>query len=335
MAENVEKIPLGVSSCLLGEKVRFDGGHKRNDFVVSQLNQFFEFKSFCPEMSIGLGVPREPIRLVLDVDENVKGSVEEITKDELHQKLRVVGTKNPALDVTKDLTQCAQEQQSWIESVYGYILKKDSPSCGMERVKYYKNDHPQRSDGRGVFAATMMRNNPLLPVEEEGRLNDARIRENFVLRVYTWHRWKALVESGITAKKIVEFHSRQKFLLMSRSQKLYRELGRLVSNIPKETLQDFADEYIAALMSGLKVIATRKNHVNVLHHIQGYLKDDIDGDDKQEIVKVIGDYRNRLVPLVVPVTLLRHYFRKNPDDYIGNSWYLSPYPDELGLQNNL
>lgn len=322
-SDTQQKLAIGVSSCLLGERVRYDGGHKRDSFILDKLAPFAEFKSFCPEMHIGLGVPREPIRLVMNTREG-----------EYQHQIRVVGTKNSTLDVTDKLRACARTQQSWIGDLDAYIFKKDSPSCGMERVKFYKDGHPVRNGGTGIFAQGVMQNNPLLPVEEEGRLNDLRLRENFIQRIYIYREWKQLCASGLDAGKLVGFHSRIKYVLMSRSQKLYRELGRTVANMPRE-LSGFAEAYIAAVMEGLKKVATRKNHVNVLQHIQGYLKENIEREDKQELAQVINDYRIEKVPLVVPLALLRHYFRKHPDRYIANSWYISLYPDTLALQNSL
>lgn len=318
-----KKIILGISSCLLGENVRFDGGHKRDAFILEKLNSFASFKSFCPEMSIGLGVPREPIRLVMNTSDG-----------EYQNAIRVVGTKNPQLDVTDKLQSCAEQQQAWLHNLDGYILKKDSPSCGMDRVKYYKDGHPVRTGGVGIFAKTLMHNNPLLPVEEEGRLNDLRLRENFIQRVYIYHHWKLLTESSLNARALVNFHSRIKYVLMSRSQKLYKELGQKIANIPKD-INNFSHQYILSVMSGLQKVASRKNHVNVLQHIQGYLKKNLDSEDKRGFVQVIGDYREGRVPLVVPLTLLQHYFRKYPDSYIANSWYVSLYPEELALRNSL
>jgi uncharacterized protein YbgA (DUF1722 family)/uncharacterized protein YbbK (DUF523 family) len=314
---------IGISSCLLGERVRYDGGHKLDAFVSQTLQPFAQFKSFCPEMAIGLGVPREPIRLVIN-------SQHEFYPNEL----RVLATRNPELDFTDELRECARSQQDWLQQLDAYIFKKDSPSCGVQRVKVFKDGHPGREGGTGIFADTVMRNNPLLPVEEEGRLNDARLRENFIQRLYVYREWKALRRGGLSAGKLVQFHSRLKYVLMSRSQTLYRELGRKMANIPAD-LQPFAEDYIAATMSGLKKVSSRKNHVNVLQHLQGYLKTKLDGDDKQALAKLIHDYREQKIPLIVPITLLRHYFRKHSDDYIAKSWYLNLYPDELALLNNI
>lgn len=317
MSDTQVKIPIGISSCLLGEQVRYNGGHKKQPYIVNTLGKFFEFKPFCPEVSIGLGIPREPIRIVMD------GS-------ELAPNFRVVGTNSPDLDVTDDLTDCAQQQQPWVQELCGYIFKKDSPSCGMERVKAYRKSQPLRQ-GVGIFAKVLMENNPLMPCEEEGRLNDLRLRENFIERVYVYYRWRQAVNDGLTPKALIDFHSRHKFIVMSHSQKGYRELGRLLADIPKTDFDKFAASYISQLMAVLKSPASRKNHINVLQHLQGYLKSSLDAEDKQEMLHAIEACRNKSAPLTIPRTLLRHHFRKYPDPYIQQSYYLSPYPDELNF----
>lgn len=311
------KIPIGISACLLGEQVRFDGGHKHQKYITQNLGHYFSYHSFCPEVAIGLGIPREPIRLVLS--------------DEKQRPVRVVGTKTENIDVTEQLIDCANEQQSWLSGLSGYILKKDSPSCGMERVKAYRAGHPTRK-GVGLFAATLMANNPLLPVEEEGRLNDKLLRDNFIERVYVYHRWRELNSGNLTPKALVEFHTRHKFLAMAHSQKDYRSLGRMVAAIPKSGLESYAQEYISALMRCLKKPATLKNHINVLQHIQGFLSKQIDAGDKREMFEAIENCRLRKAPLTVPRTLLRHHFRKFPNAYIADSYYLSPYPEDLAHQ---
>lgn len=313
MAEQ-ENILIGVSSCLLGEQVRFDGGHKHQKYLSQKLARFFSFRPFCPEVAIGLGIPREPIRLVMD--------------ESGPEPIRVVGTKNPTLDVTEALIDCASQQQEWLSQLCGYIFKKDSPSCGMERVKAYRKSQPTRQ-GVGLFAKTVMANNPLLPVEEEGRLNDADLRDSFIERVYVYHRWRQLVASGVTAKKLVDFHSRHKFLAMAHNQQRYRQLGQYIAAIPKQGIDQYAEGYISQLMTCLKKPATLKNHINVLQHLQGFLSDHIDAGDKQEMVLAIENCRLRKAPLTIPKTLLRHHFRKYPNDYITDSYYLAPYPDEL------
>jgi uncharacterized protein YbgA (DUF1722 family)/uncharacterized protein YbbK (DUF523 family) len=312
-----EKIPVGISSCLIGEKVRFDGGHKQNRYIIDTLGQYFDFRPFCPEMAIGLGVPRDTIRLV-----------------EFDGGIEAVGVKNQQHNVTRELVDIAEAQKSWHQEIFGYIVKKDSPSCGMERVKVWGKDQAQRR-GTGLYTATMMRNFAELPVEEEGRLGDPLLRENFVQRVYIHKRWRDMLESGLDWASLTEFHARHKLILFSHSQELGRQLGRELSEAHKEPVDDYAPRYLAQLMKILKKTARRSNHVNVLEHIRGYLKDSLDTDDKAELTQSIENYRLGLLPLIVPITLLRHHFRKTPNEYIERSYYMRPHPDELMLLNSL
>lgn len=314
------KIPVGISSCLLGENVRFDGGHKQHSYVQKTLGEYFEFRAFCPEVAIGMGIPRKPIRLV-----RMGGS----------EETRCVSTVDASKDYTDALSNIADQQAHRHRELCGYILKRASPSCGMERVKVYSDKGMPFNDGVGIYAAGLMKNYPELPVEEEGRLGDSRLRENFIQRVYVMWRWKQLLEDGVTVGKLVDFHARHKLIIMSHDQQDYRQLGKLVAGIRKDTLQQMLPVYLHELMSALKKIATIGNHVNVLQHIQGYLKQSLDKDDKQELVQCIEDYRRGVVPLIVPITLLNHHFRRNPDDYIDRSWYMKPYPSELSLTNQI
>jgi uncharacterized protein YbgA (DUF1722 family)/uncharacterized protein YbbK (DUF523 family) len=310
-------IKIGVSSCLLGENVRFDAGHKKNAFITGMLNDYFNFVPFCPEMHIGLGVPRETIRLSL-VDDQV----------------RCIGTKSSSLDVTDKLTVAAEEQSHWHQELSGYILKKDSPSCGMERVKVYRKNAADRI-GVGIYAKKLMENFPHLPVEEEGRLLDAKLRENFIQRVYIYVRWQQMTSQNFALKDIQKFHAQHKYILMSHDQKQAKELGSLLAQSSDQPVSQLAETYLEKMMITLKKIATRENHMNTLQHIQGYLKKDIDKDDKAELVGTFTDYKNGLLPLIVPITLLRHHFRKHPNEYITQSYYMSPYPGELMLLNNI
>ena len=316
-AENREKILIGVSSCLIGEKVRFDGGHKQSRYIIDTLGQYFSFRPFCPEMAIGLGVPRETIRLV-DVD----------------GRRRAVGNKTPDLDVTDALIQSAHDQADWHARIYGYIVKKDSPSCGMERVRVYQGEQPQRI-GAGLYTETMMHRIPALPVEEEGRLGDPVLREGFVKRVFIYKRWQDMLAAGLDWAALTDFHARHKLILYSHSQSLGRELGRELSGAHEQPIEDYAPRYLETMMQILRISAKRSNHVNVLEHIRGYLKRDLDRDDKQELSDSIENYRRGLLPLIVPITLLRHHFRKYPNEYIERSYYMQPHPDELMLLNSL
>jgi uncharacterized protein YbgA (DUF1722 family)/uncharacterized protein YbbK (DUF523 family) len=311
----MKKIPIGISSCLLGENVRYDGGHRLDAYITGTLGEYFEFHPFCPEMGIGLGAPRPTLHLV-----------------KIDDAVRCVGIKNPDWDVTEPLRSYAKQQENLHANFCGYILKKNSPSCGMESVKVY-NDKQPRADGVGIYAAEMMRLNPLLPVEEEGRLGDPDLRGNFIQRVYILYRWKAMLAEGLTASSLTKFHARHKLIIMSHED--YRDLGQLLADDTKANLAQVAEQYIAQLMTTLKKPATRKNHVNVLQHIQGYQKKDLSADDKAELCEVIERYRKGYVPLIVPLTLLKHHFRKSPDPYIEESYYLSPYPQELQLINQL
>ncbi|QFU77707.1 DUF1722 domain-containing protein [Halioglobus maricola] len=313
------KIPLGISSCLLGQKVRFDSGHKHNPYITQNLGEFFSFQAFCPEVSIGLGTPREPIRLVNNADDD---------------SVRCVGTKDPSLDVTDELVASARAQASWVSSVYGYIFKKDSPSCGMERVKVYRKSSATR-DGRGMFAGEIMDMFPNLPVEEEGRLNDARLRENFVKRVFFYKRWCDLISDQPEKRDLVEFHARNKLIYMSHNQTKARELGRLVADIGGQDIDTFCESYLAGVTEIMQKPASRRNHCNVLSHIQGYLKRKLDADDRAELDQMIEQYRLGYIPLIVPITILRHHFRKTPDPYINQSYYMQPHPQELMLHNQL
>ncbi|HPE59842.1 MAG TPA: DUF523 and DUF1722 domain-containing protein [Thiolinea sp.] len=312
-----QKIPVGISSCLLGERVRFDGGHKHNPYIVQTLGQFFDFVPFCPEVAIGLGVPRPTIQLVQAGD-----------------GVRCQGVRDASLDVTGPLVACAEAQLARVSELCGYVFKKDSPSCGMERVKVYgEPNRPPARNGTGIYAAVLQQAFPWLPVEEEGRLGDPVLRENFIRRVFVLQRWFRLQQQGLTLAALTRFHARHKLILMSHDQNRARELGRSLARVRAGQLPAYAGEYRLQLMDILRIRATRGNHVNVLEHIRGYLKQELGALDKAELSEVIESYRQGHVPLIVPVTLLRHHFRHFPDRYVGDSWYMQPHPGELMLLN--
>lgn len=311
----MNKIPIGISSCLLGQPVRFDGGHKLDSYITGTLSQYFDFRPFCPEVGIGMGTPRPTIQLV-----------------KIDNMIRSVGAKKPEMDVTDSLRDFANRHRAEQSELCGYIFKKDSPSCGMERVKVYVNNQPQKT-GTGIYAAEVIRQNPLLPVEEEGRLGDPRLRENFIQRVYVYHRWKRLLSEGLTPAGLTRFHARHKLIIMSHVN--YLDLGKMLANVGKSDIESIAQAYISGLMRSLKKVASRANHVNVLQHIQGYLKNELSVDDKAELCELIERYRQGEIPLIVPITMLKHHFRKNPNTYIEESYYMSPYPQELKLTNEL
>lgn len=315
MNTDLEKPQIGISSCLLGFEVRYDGSHKRHSYIEQSLGQYFQFRPFCPELESGMGVPRPTIQL-----------------RETELGIRAVGVKDHDFDVTERLQAVSRQQDDWLGGLCGYILKKDSPSCGMERVKVYRGDVPHKI-GSGLFAEHLKQHYPLMPLEEEGRLGDPALRENFVQRVFVMQRWWQLRANALTSNDLMVFHSRHKLIAMSHDQNQARELGRLVAEVRADNIETIADHYIAGLMKCLKVVATRGNHVNVLQHIQGYLKQALDSDDKQELMESIENYRLGMLPLIVPLTLLRHHFRRQPDSFIDRSYYMLPHPAELGLLN--
>ncbi len=312
------QVRLGVSACLLGAKVRFDGGHKRNRFLIEELGSHFEFVPFCPEVAIGMGTPRPSIRLVGDVEAP-----------------RALGTRDDGLDVTDALQAYSDNRARRLQGLSGFIFKKDSPSCGMARVKVYSEKGMPQRDGVGIFARAVQQANPLLPVEEEGRLNDSVLRENFVSRVFVYARWQALRQQGLSKKGLLDFHTRHKLLLMAHSPVAYRELGRSLAQLDHATLDELADGYIERVMQVLKTPASRKRHVNVLQHLLGYLRKHVDAANRADLVGVIDDYRRGMVPLVVPVTLLQHHFHSNPHPWISRQVYMKPHPRELMLRNTL
>lgn len=313
-----QKIVLGISSCLLGQEVRFDSSHKHNRYITDTLGEYFDFQPFCPEVAIGLGIPRPPIRLV-----------------RIDDQIRVRGVREPDKDVTEALTSYAQTAASACTHLSGYIFKSKSPSCGMERVKVYNEQGNPVDAAAGVYAAGIMQQYPSLPVEEEGRLMDPHLRENFIERVFIYHRWQQYQQQGLTAASLVDFHTRHKFIIQAHDESVYRQLGRLVADAGKASLSDTAEQYITLMMQALKKLATNKTHTNVLQHIMGFLKDNMSADDKQELLGVIDDYRRKQLPLVVPVTLIKHFLRLHPNDYISAQYYLDPHPREFMLRNHI
>lgn len=311
-----ERPLIGISSCLLGRKVRYDGTAKRDRWIVERLGKYVDYQPICPEVAIGLGTPRAPIRLV--------GTPEH---------MRVLGVDDPAVDVTEALENFAWNTAGQLGAISGYVFMSKSPSCGMERVKLYNDKGHAEKKGVGAYARVLMETLPNLPCEEEGRLIDPVLRENFVNRVFAYRRWQSLCAGGLSAQALIDFHARHKYMVMAHSEAAYRRLGRLLSQLKGVDFEKLADVYEAEFMSALKRRVGRKRHVNVLQHIQGYLKARIDGGDKRELAESIEAYRREEVPLVVPTKLLRHYFRRHPDDYVDRQWYLDPYPEPLGLRN--
>jgi len=314
-----ERVRLGISACLLGEEVRYDGGHKRDGFLTGTVGRFVEWVPVCPEVEAGLGTPREPIRLV-----SAAG------------RIRVLGVKTNG-DVTGQLQKLSVRRVAELAamSLDGYVLKKDSPSCGLLRVKVYSDQGPPIRSGRGIFASTLAESLPLLPLEEEGRLQDPTLREGFIERVFAHRRLRELLSKPLRLGALVDFHARHKLQLMVHSPDAYRRLGRLVANAKGRPSRDLAKEYGEAFMGALAVPASRGRHVNVLQHIAGYFQDRIDAAARRDIADTIEDYRRGLVPLVVPITLVTHHARTCEIQYLLTQAYLQPHPKELMLRNHV
>ena len=313
-------IQIGISACLLGDQVRYDGGHKRLPFATDELSRHFNFVKVCPEQAIGMGVPRPTIRLVGAPDDP-----------------RLQGSKEgPELDVTDQMQVFASDMAGKLGHISGYILCAKSPSCGMERVPVVSETGQGLGKvGVGIYARKLMEALPLLPVEENGRLNDLPLRENFVLRVVAYSRWQALQADGLTVSALQEFHRRHKFLLLAHNQSIYRELGPLVADTVANNLDDNAGEYIRRFMDALKKPANTKNHRNVLMHIQGFFKEHLEKDDRAQLTKVIEDYSDELLPLLVPLEMLAMFLKKYQVDYLLDQYYFEPYPRDLKLRVGL
>ncbi|NTV50440.1 MAG: DUF523 and DUF1722 domain-containing protein [Geobacteraceae bacterium] len=311
-------IKIGVSACLLGEHVRYDGGHKHDRYITDTLGKYFSFVPVCPEVGCGLPIPREAMRLEGD-----------------HLAPRLM-TRQTRLDKTEQMSgYCAAKiRELENEELCGFIFKKDSPSSGLFRVKVYNNGQAVKN-GVGLFAAAMVHRFPLLPMEEEGRLNDPDIRENFIERVFSYRRWKNFLMGKLTIGQLVEFHTAHKLLMMAHSPQIYREMGVLVAHASDLKQAELLQRYEEFFMKGLTLHATVKKNTNVLQHIMGYFKQQLSADEKVELLDVIGQYHDHLLPLIVPMTLLRHYIGKYDQQYLKGQVYLSPHPSQLMLRNHV
>ena len=310
-------VRLGISACLLGDQVRYDGGHKKNAFAVDKLAPLVEFVRVCPELELGLGVPREPIRLVQQED-NVR-----------------LMTSNTKEDLTARMESYAEERIDRLEKMGldGFILKKDSPSCGMERVKIHMDNGHNQKVGKGVFAKVLMRRMPLLPVEEEGRLCDPVLRENFMQRVFAYRRLREMFSGSWRVNELVRFHEQEKLLLLSHNPEGCRSLGRLVGQVRQLTREEVTEQYQRQFMETLSVKVTPRRHCNVLHRMVGFFSESLSSEQREEMMGVIEDFRQQLVPLVVPLTLMQHYVSRFKVAYLGRQSYLAPVPKQLMCRN--
>jgi uncharacterized protein YbgA (DUF1722 family)/uncharacterized protein YbbK (DUF523 family) len=314
-----ERIRLGISACLLGERVRFDGGHKRDPFLVESLGQFVEWVPVCPEVESGLDAPREAMRLV-----QVEGQV------------RLLTTRTTQ-DQTDNMRRYARRRVDELadDELCGFVLKKDSPTCGLERVKVYGTGGVPAKSGRGLFADALVTRFPMLPVEEEGRLNDPRLRENFVERIFAYRRLTAVFAARWSMGDVVRFHTAHKLTLMAHMPEAYLRLGRLVASGKSMARREFQDRYSFEFMTALSTLATPRRQANVLQHMLGYFKEALDAESRAELLALIQDYAGERVPLVVPLTLFGHHIRRCGVPYLANQVYLRPHPVELMLRNHV
>ncbi len=315
----MEKIRLGISSCLLGNNVRYDGGHKLDKFLTDTLGKYVDYVPVCPEVECGLSIPRPSMRL--------EGTPES-------SRLIVTATRE---DLTEQMVRWAKKRVAELEeeSLCGFIFKSDSPSSGMERVKIYGEKSMPVKNGVGIFAKIFMEHFPLLPVEDEGRLHDPGLRENFIERIFALKRWRETLSTKNFKKSLIDFHTKHKLLILAHSTKHYQMMGKLVAAQKNFTLRDMLTQYQELLLEALKIKATPAKHVNVLQHMMGYFKEQLSPDEKKELLELITNYRNGYIPLVVPVTLISHYVRKHGEPYLKEQTYLNPHPSELQLRNHV
>jgi uncharacterized protein YbgA (DUF1722 family)/uncharacterized protein YbbK (DUF523 family) len=315
----MEKIKLGISTCLLGENVRYDGGHKLDRFLTDTLGQYVEYVPVCPEVECGLGVPRESMHLEGDPES---------------PRLVTIRTKQ---DMTDRMVSWAKKRVVELEKegLYGFIFKSDSPSSGMERIRVYNEKGMAVKNGVGIFARIFMDHFPLLPVEDDGRLHDPKLRENFIERIFTLKRWREVLVKREKRGEVVDFHTRHKLLILSHSPKHYQIMGKLVARAIDFPLKDLYQQYQTLLMESLELKTTPKKNANVLQHMMGYFREQLSPDEKQELLEVIDYYREGYIPLIVPITLINHYVRKYDQPYLKQQIYLNPHPLELQLRNHV
>lgn len=312
----LHKPKLGVSACLMGVEVRYNGGHKQSQLCTETLSTYFDFVPACPEVAIGMGIPREAIRLI---------------GDPAHPQ--AIGSVHSELNVTQALAEYGAHMATQMDDICGYVFMQKSPSCGLERVKVYQDNDLPTPSGRGIYAQAFCASHPDLPVEEDGRLNDPVLRENFITRVFTYADWQVLLQNGLSRRGLTDFHSRYKYQLMANNPAQYRVLGKMLGSMAKADPDEIGPHYFSGLMSALKRCATRGTHTNVLQHLNGYFKKSMSLEDRREMQRLIGQYRRGVVPLVVPLTLLKHHLRQHPDPYVAQQVYLQPHPENLSLRN--
>jgi len=315
----MEKITIGISSCLLGNNVRYDGGHKWDRYVTDTLGVYFEWVPVCPEVEFGLPIPREAMHLVGEPDAP-----------------RLV-TIRTGIDHTDGMLKWADAKLKDLENeeLCGFIFKSKSPSSGISGIKVYTPSGMPSHKGTGIFGGAFMRHFPLIPVIDDGRLHDPQLRENFIERVFIYQRWKDFLKTSTSIKDLVAFHTEHKLLILSHSPKHLSALGKLVADAKQQERKELFTRYMRVLMEGLQFIATAKKNTNVLLHIAGYFRKNLSPDDKQELLEIIDQYHRQFVPLIVPIVIINHYVRKFDEPYLKKQSYLRPHPLELMLRNHV
>jgi uncharacterized protein YbgA (DUF1722 family)/uncharacterized protein YbbK (DUF523 family) len=313
-----DKPLVGISTCLLGESVRYNGGHQLDRYLRDTLGQYVDFLPVCPEVECGMDVPREAVRLV-DIDGHIR-----------------LMTRKTEQDMTGQMTTWMRDKLKELadQPLCGFIFKSRSPSSGLYRIKVYKNNNVA-NNGTGIFAKGFTERFPLLPVEEDGRLNDKKLRENFIERIFIVHRWHQLNNRRRSVKALMDFHAGHKYVLMAHCPQTLKELGNFIANAKKTAIKTAYDTYFEKFITANAKIATVKKNTNVLLHIMGYFKKDLSPEEKQELKEIIDNYHRELVPLIVPITLLNHYVRKYQPEYLAQQVYLNPHPMELMLRNHV
>jgi uncharacterized protein YbgA (DUF1722 family)/uncharacterized protein YbbK (DUF523 family) len=313
------RIRIGISACLLGQPVRYDGGHKHDRYITGTLGQYLEFVPVCPEVEAGYPIPRESFRLVGDPE-------------------------NPRLVTTRSQVDHTERMVAWAETrvrelekenLCGFIFKSDSPSSGLERVKVYNPKGMAEKKGVGLFARAFTRHFPLIPVEEEGRLNDPKLRETFIEQIFTLKRWRETLAQGQAMRNLVDFHTRHKLLILAHSPAHSKRMGKLVAEAKQMPIKSVYADYERLLIEALRLKTTLKKNMNVLQHILGYFKRQLSADEKQEVLEILDQYRDEYVPLIVPITLMNHYVRKYDQPYLKQQVYLNPHPVALKLRNHV
>ena len=313
MSKLQSKPQIGASACLASQAVRFDGGFISNKFVNSEFPSFFDIHTMCPEVEMGMGIPRQVIQL-RDFD----------------GEIRLVYSKNPENDITHSMREFSERKVKSLPPLDGFIFKKDSPSCGVFKVPVKNNKSGMRKrDGVGIFAQTFKDNYPQVPTEDEGRLNDKSIRENFLERVYAHYRWRQIDEAANPLQSFRDFHKNYKLILMAKDNSAYRQLGRIAAAVNRHNFAEVRQQYFSLFMQAMSRIPSHGHHINVMMHILGYLKDQLNKKDKIELLEWFENYREERVSRVTPLMLLQHHFNRHQNDYIAEQYYFSPFPSKL------